>query len=673
MIVLMADNDPFFLATRSRYLEQAGHTVVRANNPQEAEAVLRQVYVHAAVMDIRLTDDDDDADTSGLQLVTHPDFRRIPKLVVTGFGSFSQANQALVPDADGLPGAYGYLQKTDPPETMIHKVEELRQRLHINEGLRVYSDQPSLPGIPQLAGMLFAKAEAQFVEDQPPADYGRELEDLFRCAFYEAEQITLQRLLWRRGARCGLVVLSYAASGHNAQNSAFIVTCGDADAIRAEVELYKGCVPASGQPGAQAAVRTATTVHFGLNAYKAAERDLEASRTLGEYFGDAAKGQFADMLEKVYGGPLASWHMQTRVEAPADLARIVEAVLPCSREAAAAQLQIHLEAIAEQAKGHGLADVQIAGDALRLALPKLKPDVLPNPASCLAGSPLLTPERAIQYGTLLRSLDGDTVLVVPPDRAWITDYACLAPGPLVADYAIMEVAIKFDLTTCTDVLERYELEKDLTEPRQLDAAMQTSSPAELEKSLLAVKRLRKLASGPCGNDALPYYAALFAATTNRLLQTDPKVRYSRPKIAALLHAALSLALICKRMRASEDAGDDGSGLKLLPDKKQVLVGGVAKPLTPNEYKFLHVLALHGGKVCQRADVELTVFGNVSTVSDSARLNVLINRLRAKIEPDPDRPIYLITVRGHGVQLVPQGRKPAPGTENAASESPDSPD
>jgi len=66
--ILFADNDPDFLKTRGEFLEREGYQVVPAANPTEARRLLEQGNIDLAVLDIRLVDDDDERDTSGLRL-----------------------------------------------------------------------------------------------------------------------------------------------------------------------------------------------------------------------------------------------------------------------------------------------------------------------------------------------------------------------------------------------------------------------------------------------------------------------------------------------------------------------------------------------------------------------------------------------------------------------------
>ncbi len=662
MIILMADNDPFFLATRSVYLEQAGHKVIRARNPQEAEYALRHLYLHAAVMDVRLTDDDDGTDESGLALVRHPDFRDIPKLVLTGFATVKQANQAMELDEHGRAGAFGYIEKRWPAEEMVSRVEGLQSRLRINANLRIHADARALLDVANLAHLIPLPPSAPVLEDQPPADYGREFEDLIRRVFFEYGQITLQHLLWRRDERFALVILAYKPGSERSQDSAYILTCGPVDAIRAEAERYHRLAPASVRPDHGPLFETTTTTHFGVNARRLALGELEGARPLRKYFGDATRAQIGEVLDKLDTTLLQKWHSHMRVEAPKNLVAIVEDTLACPQQEASAALQARIATVAAQTKTHGLGDLEVLEQELRLTLPRLQPVELPNPARCLAGAPLLSATRSVQYSTVIGALDGESALVAPPDRIWLTDFSGLKNGPVVADYAALEVEIKYDSTDCADALERYELEKALVEARQLEANFNASVPAALDKTLSAVRRVRKLAAKACGADPQPYFAALFAATTNRLLQIDPNVLLTPAEVARLLHATLSLALICRRMLESATTLDLTGGLRLLPNRREAIVGAKSVPLTPHEYQLLRFLWDKNDEVSSREAVERAVFGDIRVGTDSARLGVLVKRLRSKIEPDPEKPIYLITVRGHGLRLCPGGQPAIPDAD-----------
>jgi DNA-binding response OmpR family regulator len=89
-----------------------------------------------------------------------------------------------------------------------------------------------------------------------------------------------------------------------------------------------------------------------------------------------------------------------------------------------------------------------------------------------------------------------------------------------------------------------------------------------------------------------------------------------------------------------------------PESGEVWVNGQKIPeLTNLEYRLLLLLYGRIGKIVSKYDVVEAVWGEgyIDEVDD-ARIEKLISRLRQKIEPDPDNPKYLRTVRGRGYKL-----------------------
>ena len=80
-------------------------------------------------------------------------------------------------------------------------------------------------------------------------------------------------------------------------------------------------------------------------------------------------------------------------------------------------------------------------------------------------------------------------------------------------------------------------------------------------------------------------------------------------------------------------------------------------LTPLEFDLLHALARRPGQVLSRQDLLHQVWGYRDPGSDSRLINVHVQRLRSKIEPDPEHPQILLTVRGIGYKAS----EPTPGS------------
>jgi hypothetical protein len=75
-------------------------------------------------------------------------------------------------------------------------------------------------------------------------------------------------------------------------------------------------------------------------------------------------------------------------------------------------------------------------------------------------------------------------------------------------------------------------------------------------------------------------------------------------------------------------------------------------LTDLEYRLLLLLYGRLNKLCDKYAIVEAVWGEeyIDQVDD-ARIDKLLSRLRAKIEPDPRNPRYILTVRGRGYKLV----------------------
>jgi two-component system response regulator RegX3 len=99
-----------------------------------------------------------------------------------------------------------------------------------------------------------------------------------------------------------------------------------------------------------------------------------------------------------------------------------------------------------------------------------------------------------------------------------------------------------------------------------------------------------------------------------------------------------------------------SGIYLDTDAGEVWVNGVrAQTLTDLEYRLLLLLYGRMEKICDKYQIVEAVWGQeyIDEVDD-ARIEKLVSRLRAKLEPDPADPHFLVTVRGRGYKLTNGG-------------------
>ncbi|WP_375497208.1 response regulator [uncultured Jatrophihabitans sp.] len=85
------------------------------------------------------------------------------------------------------------------------------------------------------------------------------------------------------------------------------------------------------------------------------------------------------------------------------------------------------------------------------------------------------------------------------------------------------------------------------------------------------------------------------------------------------------------------------------ERHVVSVDGQHVQLPLKEFDLLELLLRNAGRVLTRGQLIDRVWG-ADYVGDTKTLDVHVKRLRAKIEPDPATPKYLVTVRGLGYKF-----------------------
>ncbi|MCL4505588.1 MAG: winged helix-turn-helix domain-containing protein [Chloroflexi bacterium] len=147
-------------------------------------------------------------------------------------------------------------------------------------------------------------------------------------------------------------------------------------------------------------------------------------------------------------------------------------------------------------------------------------------------------------------------------------------------------------------------------------------------------------NGERGSDAV-----LAQLQSKRLLASDDEEAAARPVAGELWTTFI-------RRHALARQGLE-RGVRVDVDSGEVYAGGRRlEQLTELEYKL--VLLMYGrlNKIVDKYAIVTQVWGeNYLDDVDDARIEKLVSRLRAKLEPDAVEPKYLLTVRGRGYKLV----------------------
>ena len=153
----------------------------------------------------------------------------------------------------------------------------------------------------------------------------------------------------------------------------------------------------------------------------------------------------------------------------------------------------------------------------------------------------------------------------------------------------------------------------------------------------------------------PFGRCVTVRTTSVRLGTGGADLLARVK--ALLRRADLLRAAQANAQAQPSSIRNGE-LELQPQRRQVRVRGEALDFTALEFDLLLHFVQHPGHVFSRSQLLNAVWGYTHDGYEHT-VTTHINRLRAKLENDPLRPEYILTVRGAGYKMreAPGGAAP----------------
>ncbi len=123
----------------------------------------------------------------------------------------------------------------------------------------------------------------------------------------------------------------------------------------------------------------------------------------------------------------------------------------------------------------------------------------------------------------------------------------------------------------------------------------------------------------------------------------------------LAELAARLAILEERARARHETVlpiTEDASIDLIAHEMRR--GGSLVHLRPKEFQLLAMLASHPGRAYTRRQLLDRVWGHDHD-GDPRTVDVHVRWLRSKIEPRPDAPVHLVTVRGVGYRLDPGPR------------------
>jgi two-component system phosphate regulon response regulator PhoB len=108
--------------------------------------------------------------------------------------------------------------------------------------------------------------------------------------------------------------------------------------------------------------------------------------------------------------------------------------------------------------------------------------------------------------------------------------------------------------------------------------------------------------------------------------------------------------VLRRSRPVPPAGD--APLRIDEKTREAMVDGTAVDLTAKEFDLLAFLVRSPRQVFSRGQLLEHVWASRKDWQDEATVTEHVRRVRRKVEKDPDRPRWIVTVRGVGYRFEP---------------------
>lgn len=150
--ILIVDMEEQFINVVGHYLERENFVVHVAQDAYTAQALVKQMRIHVALVSVSLLNYRDNKDWSGIQLAIN--LSPYTRVIMTAKNpSFEMVRQALAPRINGPAPAYEFVRKEEgiaPILTIIHKVLNISVEATVTQVQRTGSStatfQPSYPG-----------------------------------------------------------------------------------------------------------------------------------------------------------------------------------------------------------------------------------------------------------------------------------------------------------------------------------------------------------------------------------------------------------------------------------------------------------------------------------------------------------------------------------------------
>ncbi len=524
--ILLIENDPHMARVVPRRLKLAGYQVVVAHTVEEAHYALVNELFQLAIIDIRVSDDRSDSDTSGFMLA-----RQLPPAIPCLFHT-AHDTKDNIREALGSIGAEDIIAKddSDAPIKLITRVDELfRNSVGVNFELMIDSSI-------QLHRVAQQLARANACGGPPPQ--ATDLTLVLRRLFREATTLHLTPLFApktsARHAWSGAMLFRVQERRPQGSPVAMVLKLGSKADIAAEAVRYRASKPyLGGQRLAQLEGEAYSRNVGGLLYSLIGAQEAGTVQPLSEVLFTQATEVVIHLLERFF--------CQTFGQIFADAQ---PATLDLT-EHYTTHLGLTVEKLRTRARDIDpalLTDSTIRWPGMNRALPN--PLALAIQDNTFRSLGVVDTHTTLCHG----DLHSRNILVDEEHHFWLIDFARASLSHSLRDFAELETDIKFQVLPPQSLADFMALERALTGPSTWEEEPTAILlPTRLQQAFDIITALRRIARERLAltGSMDAYYQALFWHALNMARLKTPSLAYKR-------QAIIAAALVTERLQKALD-------------------------------------------------------------------------------------------------------------------------
>lgn len=653
--ILIVEDDRVTAALTAELLRDQGHTAVIAHTPEAALEQIARSYYHLVIVDLRLRDNTDPNDRSGLELAEQID-QAIPKIILTKFPTLRDSVRALEQAAGRRSLAVKFVNKDDGDDVLSAAVAA------VLDGAAPGASPPQIrwaeraaPGAPRsitaISDLIVGAVDASEMSAR-----NREIADLLHQLFADYTRISVERLFPSGADWAALEVHTFR---DEQDCGAYMVILGPKATLRAAEQRFAQLVGGHVVDGTLLADPPQETPRYAGLRLRVSGLRLERCVSLRDFYRANDTPALAAALESLYSVTLRSWYRRQIAPDRQRTVRYYQAWLsPPAQPAPLEQLRINCESIAAGLLRLQACQLSCSPQFIKIQWPDNSSTRLPFPAGAFNIERLLGSAQSL-CGYVNGGVTLDSVLIDPQTRVCLlSDITRIEMGPLFIDLISLSVSLRSNLPESVSLAERFRVEEQLIGLPNLRSPISVEGGPEIQKFLALDGQLRRQAADlGIENDPRAYSLGLFFAAIRALLAYKPDHGYNNANRLWYGQMLLCAALLYQRLNSKAAVSSEDEPIHVDANRGAVQIGEHEYELTEQSFRIFCYLYERRGSVCSYQELLREIFGykdipsrHLSTLKDG--LQTAVARLRTAIEDDLRPTGYIQNKRGRGYFFAP---------------------